>query len=129
MKNTLSKHTTGVGQTMIGTIRADVLAYTAGKDVELDARLVNADCIGSAAHVTMLAGLPLRPRIFSVRAGARIVTELVRIMHRARRGAFTITLQDQDVHLAVEHELTRRLGDRGGQNPTHRRRQQPRAAG
>lgn len=107
MKKTISKHT------MIGTIRADVLAYTAGKDAELDACLVDADCIGSAAHVTMLAGLPLRPRIFSARDNARIVTELVRIMRRARKGAFKITLQDQDVHLAVEQELTRRLGELG----------------
>ncbi len=122
MKNTLSKHTTGVGQTMIGTIRTDVLAYTAGKDVELDACLVDADCIGSAAHVTMLVGLPLRPRIFSARAGVRIITELVRIMNRARRGAFTIKLQDQDVHLAVEHELTRRLGELGRKIHTGRSR-------
>ncbi len=107
MKKTRSQHT------MIGTIRADVLAYTAGKDVALDACLVDADCIASAAHVTMLAGLPLRPRIFSVRAGARIVRELVRIMRQARRGAFRIKLQDQDVHLAVERELTRRLGEPG----------------
>lgn len=116
MKNTLSKHT------MIGKIRADVLAYTAGRDVELDACLVDADCIGSAAHVTMLASLPLRPRIFSVRAAKRIVTELVRIMHRVRRGAFAITLRDQDVHLAVEHELTRRLGELGRKIHTGRSR-------
>ncbi|MFH1477557.1 MAG: argininosuccinate lyase [Verrucomicrobiota bacterium] len=107
MKKNIAQHT------MIGTIRADVLAYTAGKDAALDTRLVDADCIGSAAHVTMLAGLPLRPRIFSARAAARIIAELVRIMHRARRGAFTISLQDQDVHLAVERELTRRLGELG----------------
>ena len=109
-------------QTMIGTIRADVLAYTAGKDVELDARLVKADCIGSAAHVTMLAGLPLKPRLFSARDRSRVITELTRIMRRADRGAFAITLQDQDVHLAVERELTRRLGALGRKIHTGRSR-------
>lgn len=107
MEKNLSKHT------MIGTIRADVLDYTAGKDAVLDACLVDCDCIASAAHVTMLAGLPLRPRIFSASVGTRIVRELVRIMRQARRGAFCIKIQDQDVHLAVERELTRRLGESG----------------
>jgi len=117
MKSTLALH-----RTTVGTIRADVLAYTAGKDVELDAHLVNADCIGSAAHVTMLAGLPLRPRLFSARDRNRVIAELTRIMFRARRGAFTITLQDQDVHLAVERELTRRLGALGRRIHTGRSR-------
>jgi len=114
--------TTGVGRTMVGTIRADVLAYTAGKDVELDAVLVNADCVGSAAHVTMLADLSLRPRLFSARDRGRVIAELTRIMRRADRGAFTITLRDQDVHLAVERELTRRLGALGRKIHTGRSR-------
>ncbi len=109
-------------QTMVGTIRADVLAYTAGKDVELDTCLVDADCIGSAAHAIMLSAMPVRPRIFSAGAAACIVSELVRIMRQARRGAFAITLQDQDVHLAVEHELTRRLGELGRKIHTGRSR-------
>lgn len=107
------KSTLALKHTMVGTIRSNVLAYTAGKDVELDAHLVDADCIGSAAHVTMLAGLSLRPRLFSARDRDRVIAELARIMRRAHRGTFTITLQDQDVHLAVERELTRRLGALG----------------
>ncbi|MDD5678302.1 MAG: argininosuccinate lyase [Kiritimatiellae bacterium] len=122
MKNTISKHTAGVGRTMIGTIRTDVLAYTAGKDVKLDMCLVDADCIGSAAHVTMLAGLPLKPHLFSARDRDRVIAELARIMRRADRGAFTITLQDQDVHLAVERELTSRLGALGRKIHTGRSR-------
>lgn len=116
------KHTHSLQSTTVGTIRAEVLAYTAGKDVELDALLVRADCIGSAAHVSMLADLPLRPRLFSARARDRVIVELVRIMRRARRGAFKIGIQDQDVHLAVERELTSRLGALGRKIHTGRSR-------
>lgn len=116
------KHTPSLQSTTVGKIRAEVLAYTAGKDVELDALLIDADCIGSAAHVTMLAGLPLRPRLFPARERDRVIVELVRIMRRAGRGAFKITLQDQDVHLAVERELTRRLGALGRKIHTGRSR-------
>ncbi len=42
-------------KTTVGTINDDVLAFTAGRDVELDINLIQADCIGTAAHVTMLS--------------------------------------------------------------------------
>lgn len=107
------KNSRKLQQTTVGTIRTDVLAYTSGKDIELDAHLVAADCIGSAAHVTMLSRLKLKPSLFSARERSRLIAELVRLMRGARGGAFTITLKDQDVHLAVERELTRRLGTLG----------------
>lgn len=107
------KPTRTAQQTTVGRIGNEALRYTAGTDRLLDVRLIEADCIGSAAHVTMLAGLPLRPKLFSVRQKDRVIAELVRIMRRARAGAFIITLRDQDVHLAVERELTRRLGVSG----------------
>ncbi|MBI2438444.1 MAG: argininosuccinate lyase [Lentisphaerae bacterium] len=99
--------------TTVGTIRADVLAYTALRDIEWDAHLVAPECIGSAAHVTMLSRLPLKPPLFSARERRRVIAELARILRRAARGAFKIRLKDQDVHLAVERELTRRLGALG----------------
>ena len=76
--------------------------------------LVEADCIGSAAHVSMLARVPGRSgrRILSMRERNAIVSELVRILRTARRGRFEIRPTDQDVHLAVERVLTERLGAR-----------------
>ena len=37
------------------TIDADVLAYTVGEDPVLDLALAKWDCMGTAAHVTMLS--------------------------------------------------------------------------
>ena len=37
------------------TIDADILAYTVGDDPVLDLALAKWDCMGTAAHVTMLS--------------------------------------------------------------------------
>ena len=109
-------------KTLIGHIHEDVLSFTAGKDTILDATLVEADCIGSAAHVTMLARVPVKPRLFTARETKKIIKELVDIIRRARRGSFTISSRDQDVHLAIERVLTRHLGDVGKRIHTARSR-------
>ena len=98
------------------------LEYTAGEDLILDRELVDADCIGSAAHVVMLSQIPVRPRLFTRTDAARVVGELERIRRLARKGQFTITIADQDVHLAVERVLTARLGDLGRRVHTGRSR-------
>ena len=48
-------------KTTVGEVDAEVLAYTAGQDRVLDLALVEADCFGTAAHVSMLARLPVKP--------------------------------------------------------------------
>ncbi len=101
---------------------SDVLEYTAGRDAELDACLVDADCIGSAAHVTMLARMPGRPKLFSPADRVRIVAELAGIMRRFSAGKLAIRLEDQDVHLAVERILTDKLGKLGRKIHTGRSR-------
>ncbi len=109
-------------RTLVGAIAPEVLEYTAGQDAALDACLVNADCIGSAAHVTMLARLPGRPKLFRPRDRKRIVAELAGIMRRFRAGRLKIRAEDQDVHLAVERLLTARLGELGRKIHTGRSR-------
>ncbi len=108
--------------TTVGDIQDEVLAFTAGRDVQLDLALVEADCIGSAAHVAMLADMPLDPPLFSPDEVQRVIGELILIMKRARSGDFAITLADQDVHLAVERTLTEKLGDLGKKIHTARSR-------
>ena len=93
-------------KTTVGSIAPLALEYTAGEDLILDRELVDADCIGSAAHVVMLSQIPVRPRLFTRTDAARVVGELERIRRLARKGQFTITIADQDVHLAVERVLT-----------------------
>ena len=100
-------------KTTVGVVDADVLAYTAGMDRVLDAALVEADCFGTAAHVTMLSRVPVKPRLLSPADARRVIAELRNLLADAAAGRFAITLEDQDVHLAVERRLTEKLGDLG----------------
>ena len=66
--------------TTVGKISAETLVFTAGNDAELDSRLLEAECIASAAHATMLAGLPVKPGIITPSEKKRLVSELVNMM-------------------------------------------------
>ena len=107
-------------KTTVGPIEKDVLAFTAGRDVELDVNLIQADCIGTAAHVTMLS--KMEPAIVTNTERKKILCELEKIVARADEGKFKIRLADQDVHLAVERTLTEQLGDLGKKIHTCRSR-------
>ena len=100
-------------KTTVGIIDGDVLAYTAGQDRILDLALVEADCMGTAAHVAMLARVPVKPRLLTATDAKRVCAELAAIVGDAALGKFEITLEDQDVHLAVERRLTEKLGELG----------------
>ena len=113
---------TGATRTTVGDIDPEVLAYTAGRDVDLDRALIEVDCLGTAAHVTMLARMPVRPAILTRTDTKKIIGELAAIVSDARSGRFAIRLADQDVHLAVERRLTRRLGELGKKVHTGRSR-------
>jgi argininosuccinate lyase len=109
-------------KTTVGTIDNEVLAFTAGRDVELDQALVTVDCIGTAAHVTMLSRMPLKPKLITVEERKQVIAGLVEIIGLAQQGKFKIQLADQDVHLAVERTLTKQLGDLGKKIHTCRSR-------
>lgn len=111
-----------VYKTTVGMIDADTLAFTIGKDPDLDRRLIIADCIGSAAHVAMLAALPVRPSVITPAEKKRVVKELVSIIQRTQKNSFRISFNDQDVHLAIERVLTERLGKTGKKIHTGRSR-------
>lgn len=109
-------------KTTVGTIDNEVLAFTAGRDVELDQALVVVDCIGTAAHVAMLSKMPVSPRLITEEERKLVTEGLVEIIGLARQGKFKIQLADQDVHLAVERTLTKKLGDLGKKIHTCRSR-------
>ena len=109
-------------KTVVGDIDAEVLSFTVGKDPVLDLDLVEWDCIGTAAHVTMLSQMQVEPRIFNEEERDAVVAELSRIAKAARRGKFKITNEDQDCHLAIERTLTEKLGDLGRRVHTGRSR-------
>jgi len=107
-------------KTTVGTIDSEVLRFTAGRDVELDVNLIKADCIGSAAHATMLS--KMTPAVISETACKKVIRELKKIIKQADEGKFKIRLSDQDVHMAVERTLTENLGDLGKKIHTCRSR-------
>ncbi len=86
-----------------------VLRYTAGEDHLLDARLVEYDVRGSIAHAEMLAetGLIGADDCAAIRDG------LQKLEAGYHAGDWSISLQDEDVHTALESRLTSAIGDAG----------------
>ncbi len=87
-----------------------VLRYTAGEDHLLDARLVPYDVRGSVAHAEMLAA----QRLISPADFIAIRDGLEALAKSHAEGEWTITLEDEDVHTALESRLTQAIGDAGG---------------
>ena len=105
------------------TIDSDVLTYTVGEDPVLDLSLAKWDCMGTAAHVTMLSEMKgLKRPIVTKAEAAKVRKELGRIVKLAAAGKFEIRVDDQDVHMAVERLLTEKLGDLGKKIHTGRSR-------
>ncbi len=106
-------------ETVTGKVDPDVLVYTVGEDPVLDMELVKWDCLGTAAHVTMLSELPVTPPIVTKEEAAAVRAELAKV---AADKTFVIKPADQDVHMAVELRLTEVLGDLGKKIHTGRSR-------
>ncbi len=109
-------------KTIVGTVHPDVLSFTVGKDTVLDMALAQWDCVGTAAHVTMLAGMKIKPPVFTRDERDRVIAALRCVMEDIRAGRFAISETDQDVHMAVERRLTAALGDLGRKVHTGRSR-------
>ena len=106
-------------KTITGDVDPDVLDYTVGDDPVLDMDLVRWDCLGTAAHVTMLSEMPVTPPVVTQEEAARVRAALADVV--ADR-FFVVREQDQDVHMAVETRLTETLGDLGKKIHTGRSR-------
>jgi argininosuccinate lyase len=84
----------------------------------VDKRLYAEDIAGSIAHARMLAARGIIPE-----ADAAAIEEgLIGILKDIECGAFTFSIADEDVHMAIEAELTRRIGDAGKRLHTGRSR-------
>ncbi len=86
-----------------------VLRFTAGEDHVLDARLVPYDVKGSIAHAEMLAETGL----ISAEDCAVICAGLHALAGEFANGGWSIRLEDEDVHTAIESQLTKSVGDAG----------------
>ena len=104
------------------TVDPDILSYTVGDDPILDLRLAVWDCLGTAAHVTMLSEMKLKKPVVTKKEAAIVRKELGEIARLSDEGKFEIRVDDQDVHMAVERMLTEKLGDLGKKIHTGRSR-------
>jgi len=96
----------------------DEFQQTFGASLPVDKRLYAEDIAGSIAHARMLGSRGIIPE-----ADAAAIEEgLIRILKDIECGAFTFDIADEDVHMAIEVELTRRIGDAGKRLHTGRSR-------
>jgi argininosuccinate lyase len=109
-------------KTITGAVDPDVLTYTVGEDPVLDLELAVWDAMGTAAHVTMLSEMKVKPPVVTRSEAAAVRKALADIVELSRKGGFTIEESDQDVHMAVERRLTEKLGDLGKKIHTGRSR-------
>jgi len=109
-------------KTIVGRIDPEVLRFTAGKDRVLDIALAEAECFATAAHATMLSRIGGKATVVTEGQKKRIIRALAGIVREVRSGSFRISQNDQDIHLAVERRLTRKLGDLGRRIHTARSR-------
>lgn len=92
--------------------------FTVGDDYIIDLKLVKYDCLASIAHAKMLGSIG----ILSKKEVARLTMQLERIIRLWERGEFKISKEQEDVHTAIENELTQRLGELGKKIHTARSR-------
>ncbi len=86
-----------------------VLRYTAGEDHRLDGRLVAHDVRASIAHAGMLRAAGY----LSTLDHAGIVRGLEALAKEHAAGEWTISLEEEDVHTALERRLVARVGEAG----------------
>ena len=83
-----------------------------------DGFLVREDLVGSAAHVTMLARAGIVPV-----GDARVLRDTLRLLYdEAVAGILELPDDEEDVHMAVEAELAKRVGAASGRLHTARSR-------
>ena len=89
-----------------------------GASLPVDKALYKQDIAGSRAHARMLAA----QGIISEEDAEVICDGLENIEHDIDAGNFTFDIADEDIHMAIEAELTRRIGEAGGRLHTGRSR-------
>lgn len=86
--------------------------------IDFDKRLYHQDIAGSIAHATMLErqGIISRSDLQQITAGLRQIEADI------DAGCFEFTRSNEDIHMNIEAELTRRIGDAGKRLHTGRSR-------
>lgn len=96
----------------------DQLADDFNASIHIDRRMAAEDITGSMAHAAMLGAKGIIPE----GAAAHIIDALEKILQEIQSGALEIDPESEDIHMFVEAELTRRIGDEGKMLHTARSR-------
>jgi len=97
---------------------SSALLKTLNNSLPFDKTLYREDIEGSRAHARMLA----RRGIITPEDQQAIDAGLAEILTEIESGALTLDGDDEDIHMAIEGELTRRIGDAGKRLHTARSR-------
>jgi argininosuccinate lyase len=87
-----------------------ILKSTAGEDHILDHRLVSYDIKASIAHVEMLASC----KLLETDDSKLIIKGLIGLLKDYHDQKWSIHLEDEDVHTAIEKNLIEKIGEVGG---------------
>ena len=96
----------------------DALVDELNASLPFDRRLYKEDIEGSIAHADMLAAQGVIDRA----EADLIIATLGDILKDIEAGNFEFKLADEDIHMSIEAELTRRIGDAGKRLHTARSR-------
>lgn len=96
----------------------DALVDELNASIAFDKRLYKEDIAGSIAHAGMLG----EQGIIEKEEANKIIVALDGILSDIEAGNFEFRLEDEDIHMSVEAELTRRIGDAGKRLHTARSR-------
>ncbi len=96
----------------------DNLMEAFSESISFDKRLYKYDIMGSIAHVQMLAN----QNIISEKDSDKIVDALRKIKQMIDKGEFDFRIEDEDIHMNIEHKLIEMIGKTGGKLHTARSR-------
>ena len=96
----------------------DKLADDFNSSISFDSRMYRQDITGSMAHAAMLG----KQGIISPSEAEQLIEGLAGILDDLNSGALAIDMTAEDIHMFVESELTKRLGDLGKKLHTARSR-------
>jgi len=96
----------------------DALVDELNASITFDSRLFREDIAGSIAHASMLG----ETGIILPKEAEKIKAALNNILDDIEDGKLAFTLENEDIHMSVEAELTRRIGETGKRLHTARSR-------
>ena len=96
----------------------DRIADDFNSSIRFDCRMYRQDILGSIAHAAMLA----RRGIIGTGEGEALIAGLQGILSDLEEGRLAFDMSCEDIHMFVEQELTKRIGDTGKRLHTARSR-------